>query len=407
MAPWIAKPLAEGFVKLMKKRVGGGYLANSIWLLVFICSGFSSGYYGHHVFEQIWKHRKVIVQAIAKHLPFEIGSGPWANRVPATSGSVAVYFTQPGDKAMEPGNIAQKLAGYIDQTKETLDVCAFELDNKVIVDALVKAANRGVHVRLVTETDYLHESGITALKAVNVPIVDDQRDGALMHNKFIIFDQKRIWTGSMNMTENCAYKNNNHGLYIENEQLAQNYITKFKWMFEKRKFGGLPNKEDRIPNPHVTLSDGTLVENYFSTHDRPANYVTEALGKAQKSIHFMAFSFTHDGIGQIMLDKAKAGVDVGGVFEKSQSTGSHSEYTRMHQAKLPVYMDGNSRNMHHKVIIIDGEVVVCGSFNFSKSANESNDENMLIIHNKAVAAQFEAEYQKVLTQAKAASQVTQ
>ncbi|MFT3878593.1 MAG: phospholipase D-like domain-containing protein [Gemmatales bacterium] len=100
--------------------------------------------------------------------------------------------------------------------------------------------------------------------------------------------------------------------------------------------------------------------------------------------------------------KPKAGIDVQGVFEKSQSTGSHSEYTRMHDAKLPVYMDGNSRNMHHKVIIIDGEIVVCGSFNFSKSANESNDENLLIIYNKAVAAQFEAEYQKVLGVAKAA-----
>ncbi|HQR08485.1 MAG TPA: phospholipase D-like domain-containing protein [Gemmatales bacterium] len=401
MAPWIAKPLAQWAIKLLKKRVGGGYLANSIWLMVFICSGFSGGYYGNHFFEKLWKYRKPIVEAIVKHLPFDIGGGG-STPVPASSGSVAVYFTQPGDKAMEPGNIAQKLAGYIDQTKESIDVCAFELDNKVIVDALVKAVNRGVHVRLVTETDYINESGVTALKAVNVPVVDDQRDGALMHNKFMIFDQKRLWTGSMNFTENCAYKNNNHGLYIENELLAQNYITKFKWMFEKHKFGGLPSKEDHIPNPKVTLTDGTPVENYFSTHDRPANYVMDVLGNTKKSIHFMAFSFTHDGIGQIMLDKAKAGLDVQGVFEKSQSTGSHSEYTRMHDAKLPVYLDGNSRNMHHKVIIIDGEIVVCGSFNFSKSANESNDENLLIIYNRAVAAQFEAEYQKVLGVAKAA-----
>lgn len=178
-------------------------------------------------------------------------------------------------------------------------------------------------------------------------------------------------------------------------------------MFDKHKFGGLPSKTDVIPHPTLTLADGTRLENYFSTHDRPANHVIDVLRLAKRSIHFMAFSFTHDGIGQIMLDKAQARVDVQGVFEKSQSTGSYSEYTRMLQAKLPVYMDGNSRNMHHKVIIIDGEIVICGSFNFSKSADESNDENLLVIYNPAIASQFEAEYQKVLKQAKAVVQTTQ
>lgn len=403
MAPWVAKPALQLLVKILKKRVGGGYLANSVWLLLVIATGFSSGYYGNHFFELLWKYRKPIIEAIGKRIQHGSPDTP----TNSANGSVAVYFTQPGEKAMQPGNIAQALAGYIDQARESLDVCAFELDCHVIVDALVRAVGRGVKVRLVTESDYLDESGVHALKKVNVPVVDDQRDGALMHNKFIVFDQKRVWTGSMNMTENCAYKNNNHGLYIENEQLAQNYLTKFQWMFEKRKFGGAPSKTDVIPHPHLTLADGTHVENYFSTHDRPAGHVIEVLGKAKRSIHFMAFSFTHDGIGQAMLDKAKAGVEVQGVFEKSQGSSSHCEYGRMLQAKLPVYMDGNSRNMHHKVIVIDGEIVICGSFNFSKSADESNDENLLVIYNKGVASQFEAEYQKVLAQAKAASQVVQ
>lgn len=403
MAPWIAKPLANWTLKLLKKRVGGGYLANAAWLMVFIAGGFSSGYYGNRLAEFAWKHRKEIVHAIVSRLSLDFSG----DAVKPASGNLAIYFTEPGEQAMKPGNIAQQLAACIDETSKTLDVCAFELDNQVIVDALVRAVGRGVRVRLVTETDYLDESGIAAMKKVNVPIVDDQRDGALMHNKFMVFDQKKVWTGSMNFTENCAYKNNNHGLMIQSEALAQNYMTKFTWMFEKRKFGGLPSKEDRIPHPTVTLSDGTVLENYFSTHDRPANHVMEVLKKAKRSIHFMAFSFTHDGIGQEMMSKAMAGVDVQGVFEKSQSTNDYCEYHRMLQAKLPVYLDGNSRNLHHKVIIIDGEIVICGSFNFSKSADESNDENLLIIYNAAAAKQFEAEFQKVLKEAKAAVPVVQ
>jgi phosphatidylserine/phosphatidylglycerophosphate/cardiolipin synthase-like enzyme len=47
------------------------------------------------------------------------------------------------------------------------------------------------------------------------------------------------------------------------------------------------------------------------------------------------------------------------------------------------------------LIIIDGEIVICGSFNFSDNADRSNDENLLIIYNRGVAAKFEEEFQRV------------
>lgn len=395
------KYVAKGVYHLSKKRVGGSLISNLVWLVLFIAGGFSGGYYGTPVLKFLWKHREQVMELVKR---FQQRDGTDATPLP---GSIAVYFTDPGDNAQAHGNPAEKLAEYIDQATSTMEVCCFELDNKVIVAALERAVKRGVQVRIVTETDYLEESGITAMKQLNVPIIDDKRNGSLMHNKFIVFDRKRVWTGSMNFTENCAYKNNNHGVFIDNEQLAENYYTKFRWMFELHKFGGAPSKTDKIPHPTITLADGTQVENYFATHDEPAQQVIRTLSKAKKSIHFLAFSFTHDGIGQAMLDKVKLGVEVQGVFEKSQSTNSHTEYNRMKQAGLKVYQDGNSRNMHHKVIVIDGEIVICGSFNFSKSADESNDENLLIIHSPAVAKRFEQEFQKVMTQAKPAEPILQ
>lgn len=331
---------------------------------------------------------------------------PPASPTASGNGPIRVYFTRPERKSDEPDNIAKALAGYIDHTQRTLDVCAFELDNQVVTEALVRAVQRGVRVRLVTETNYRGESGVKALEAVGVPVVDDQREGALMHNKFVVFDGQAVWTGSMNFTENCAYRNNNHGIYFDDPKLAENYSTKFTWMFEQRKFGGLPSRSARIPHPQVTLRDGTLVENYFSTHDHPAGHVIEQIAKARSSIHFLAFSFTHDGIGQSMLERARAGVAVQGVFEKTQSSGGHSEYTRLRAAGGPVrvYLDANPRNMHHKVIVIDGQTVVAGSFNFSDSADKSNDENLVVIHNQDVARQFEEEFQRVYGTAQNAEQ---
>jgi phosphatidylserine/phosphatidylglycerophosphate/cardiolipin synthase-like enzyme len=321
----------------------------------------------------------------------------------ADTGAIKVYFTRPEQPPEQPGDIAHAVVGYVDATEHTLDVAAFELDNKIITDAIVRAVKRGVRVRLVTETDYLGDSGVKAVQAVGVPVVDDKRSSALMHNKFMVFDRKAVWTGSMNFTENCAYHNNNNGLYIPDVKLAENYTTKFGWLFEQHKFGAAPSKADRIPNPLLTLADGTQVENYFSTHDHPATHVIDTLKLAKRSIHFLAFSFTHQGIEQAMLDKVAAGVEVSGVFEKTQTAAGHSAYFKMKESKLPVYLDGNPRNMHHKVIVIDGEIVVVGSFNFSESADKSNDENLLVIYNRAVAAKFEEEFQKVLDIARKAN----
>ncbi|HEX3148525.1 MAG TPA: phospholipase D-like domain-containing protein [Gemmataceae bacterium] len=335
------------------------------------------------------------------HAPTAAPSG--TSGVDGDTGAIRVYFTHPENPPEQAGDIAHAVVGYIDATEQTLDVAAFELDNRIITDALVRAVRRGVRVRCVTETNYIDESGIKALRSVGVTVIDDKRDGALMHNKFMVFDHKAVWTGSMNFTENCAYRNNNNGVYIPDAHLAENYATKFAWMFEQHKFGAAPNKTDRIPNPLLTLADGTQVENYFSTHDHPANHIVNTLKLAKKSIHFLAFSFTHEGISTAMLDKHAAGVEVSGVFEKTQTAAGHSAFFKMRDARLPVFLDGNPRNMHHKVIIIDSEILIVGSFNFSDSADKSNDENLLIIYNRGVCAKFEEEFQKVLKIAREAN----
>ena len=110
----------------------------------------------------------------------------------------------------------------------------------------------------------------------------------------------------------------------------------------------------------------------------------------------MAFAFTHDALGGAMRDRFKSGIDVRGVFEKRQADNRYSEYEAMKAAGLPVIMDKSRGTMHHKVIVIDGETVITGSYNFSKNAEERNSENLLIIKgNREIAAAYLAEFEKI------------
>ena len=101
------------------------------------------------------------------------------------------------------------------------------------------------------------------------------------------------------------------------------------------------------------------------------------------------------------MDQAQAGRIVAGVMDADQIKSSQgTEYDAFIQAGLNVRLDGNQDGlMHHKVIIIDQKIVITGSYNFTASAEEKNDENMVIIFSPEAAAKFYEEYQRVYDQA--------
>ena len=93
-----------------------------------------------------------------------------------------------------------------------------------------------------------------------------------------------------------------------------------------------------------------------------------------------------------MCHQHQAGLQVSGVFDESQAGGQGSEYARLLAEGLPVELDHNRYKMHHKVFIIDREIVITGSYNFSKSAETRNDENLVILFSPDIAAGFMQEF---------------
>ena len=313
---------------------------------------------------------------------------------PVTSEWYQLYFTSPqypDKEATRVHIIEDGLIKVINGAQSRVDIAIFELDLEDVGNAILAARDRGVDVRLVTDTDNLEvDETLIRLKKEGIAIVDDKRN-ALMHNKFMVVDQKAVWTGSWNFTPNGTFRNNNHSIYIQSPELAQNYTAEFEEMFVDKAFG--PTSPVNTTHPKIILGD-TLIETCFAPEDKCTAKIEEVVRQAQKSITFMAFSFTDDRIGKIVRDRAKAGVAVRGLFETRGSETEFSEFGRMKRAKLDVLQDGNPYTLHHKVFVVDGSTVILGSFNFSENASGSNDENLLVIHNAAIAQQFLAEFDR-------------
>jgi phosphatidylserine/phosphatidylglycerophosphate/cardiolipin synthase-like enzyme len=318
----------------------------------------------------------------------ETSSGDW----------YSIYFSDPDAPNAKSyrGGPDGALAAAIDAARFSVDASIYHLNLWSIRDALIDAHQRGLTVRVVTESDNLDEAEIQAVKDAGISVVSDRRE-SLMHNKFVVIDGYEVWSGSMNFTINGAYKNDNNLIRVRSSKLAENYTTEFEEMYNDDFFGDYIVKN--TPHPYLTI-EGSQVETYFSPDDGTAAQIVNLIDNAEESIYFLAFSFTADDIAQALIDKANQGIVVAGIFEESQYYSNRGgEFDHLREAGLDVHLDGNRYNMHHKLFIIDGEVVITGSYNFSRSAEERNDENTLIIHNPNIAAQYLVEFERVFAKA--------
>ena len=280
----------------------------------------------------------------------------------------------------------------IDGAQSRADLAVYDIDLLSVARALLRAQERGVRVRVVTDTDNAGNPAVNLLRGAGIPVRGDERE-ALMHDKFVVLDGREVWAGSMNLTENDAYRNNNNLLRIRSPEAASVFTAEFEEMFTDGLFGAA--SPDRPPAAALNLESGP-VEILFAPEDHVQSRILEEIRGATTSIHFLAFSFTSDEIAAALKERAAHGVAVEGVFETQQvHSNTGAEFAPLRDAGLDVRLDANPRNMHHKVILIDGRVVITGSYNFTGSAETRNDEDLLILRNSWLAGEYEREFQQI------------
>ncbi len=309
----------------------------------------------------------------------------------------AVFFNEPNgssDAATYVNGIDVAIANAIDSVQNTLDIAAFEMNNDLIYEAILAAHERGVTVHVVTDDEHgLEDEKDDAMRdliAAGVPVVNDNRS-ALMHNKFMIMDSTAVWTGSWNYTVNGTYRNNNNALVMQNADAVKAYQDEFDEMFKDGEFGSTSTDQGVVK----FTQDGTEVTIVFASEGDESPVLAEVVKQAKSNIRIMTFVFSDDDLGAAIIEMIGKGVTVQGIFENRNSTADWSELPALHCAGGDMRQDGNRYTLHHKVMIVDDDTVITGSFNFSANALGSNDENVVIIKNKDIAGFYIDEWQRL------------
>jgi phosphatidylserine/phosphatidylglycerophosphate/cardiolipin synthase-like enzyme len=135
------------------------------------------------------------------------------------------------------------------------------------------------------------------------------------------------------------------------------------------------------------------IQVFFSPKGGCAAAVVNNLNRATNSVLVQAYSFTSAPIAQALVDAHKRGVTVEVILDKSNRTANYSAADFIQRAGIPTFIDARHAIAHNKIMVIDGQTVLTGSFNFTQAAEEDNAENLLVIQDPALAAQYTANWQ--------------
>ena len=326
-----------------------------------------------------------------------------------SSGIIRPYFNHSVDNSFSNGvdgqdigsAFADTISAYIALAQNTLDICVYNASSTIIATAINTAYNNGVSVRYIADDDVTNI--MLGTLDPNIPIVyRDPSVAGIMHNKFIIVDANStnnswILGGSTNWTNPTNLLNDyNNMIFIQDEAIAKAYTLEFEEMW-----GGVFGSNKLDNTPHKFMSDGKLVEVYFSPSDQTTSHILETIENVDNTLEFGLLSFTRDDLGQAVIDKdIEFGVTVRGIIEMKNSSNG-GEYDNLVASSVNVRShEGVPNQLHHKYLIADANsisadpLVLTGSHNWSNNAENNSDENTLIIHDATIANIYLQEFEK-------------
>ena len=272
---------------------------------------------------------------------------------------------------------------FINDTEEKLYCGLFDLDLKPVIKLM---QSKDIDLKIVVDNENSEE-----LKGLDFVRFDDSSQ--FSHNKFCVRDNKTVWTGSFNPTENGAFYNNNNILVIYSKHLAENYLDEFEELWK----GNYGNGK-KVKNPQIK-DDGRVIENYFCPEDDCSEKLIREIDNST-TVYFATFSFTDDRVANHLITTK----NVKGVFE-SRQISQYSVYEKLNFQGLDVKKDSNNYNMHHKFFVFDNDTVLTGSYNPTVNGDTNNDENIVIIKDQRVAMKYVEEFQRLYNNVNTTSQI--
>ena len=308
---------------------------------------------------------------------------------PFYSGNIKIIVSDLTTKLKPDRNcssdICKEILTNINNSKTSIDMAIYGYSSTPVLEKAIKdAQNRGVKIRLVYDVDAKNQNIYPdTFKFVSL-ITSSKSDGGLkdsnatMHNKFYIFDNKAVITGSANLSHtDMSGFNSNNIIVINSPDVAKIYKTEFEQMFNGNFHSAkIPTANNKANNMQI----------YFSPQDKSiSSAVLPIIENAKDYIYIPIFVITENRVVEALIKAKQRGVDVRLISDALNASSKYSKIKVLRANGIPVKIENYAGKMHSKTMIADDKYSIIGSMNFSKSGETKNDENTIVLENAEAA----------------------
>jgi phosphatidylserine/phosphatidylglycerophosphate/cardiolipin synthase-like enzyme len=318
------------------------------------------------------------------------------------------------DGGQQPVEIAQALHDFLAAARTSLDLALYDFKlepgtEELVVDTIEEAGRRGVAVRIAYNADYRApipvppppESTPEDIERLTVPTKPIAGIPDLMHHKYVVRDRASVWTGSANWTDDSWSREENVIVVVDSPELGHAFTLDFEQLWTT----GNVAESGRV-EPRPVEVDGIEVRPWFCPGfgDALSHRIAKHIGRAKRRVRICSPVITAAPIlatlAQVIADGK---VDIAGAVDQPQIEEVRDQWgpTGVSSWKLPLLRQvidsghfvgkrstpwgpGTLHDYMHAKVTVADDVVFVGSFNLSHSG-EQNAENMLEIHDPALA----------------------
>ena len=316
------------------------------------------------------------------------------------SGLPAYIFT-------EEEKLAKPIVEAINRTGKTLDVALYNLQIDDTVSALIRAKARGVKVRVLFDDAHVFPAAGPQIQAVinsgiETRVMDGRGGSGAMHCKYALFDGTLLETGSANWSgfaETFSYENI---MFTADQDIVAGYGKNFEWMWLQARSTAKPDSPaakptppPADPTPDVSFNGVMLPDYAFSPHGGIEAAIVKAIDAARSEADVAMFTFTSRNIMEALKRASARGVKVklllfiGQKFPFLQEAKSSRMDLRLKTGRL------EKGQMHNKFAVLDGRLLINGSYNWTATAENSNTENTIFTTAPEYVVPYKAEFDKL------------
>ena len=335
------------------------------------------------------------------------------------------YLEEGGQPAVET---AGQLARFIEAARQTIDIAIYDCrlsDDPagILRAALADRAESGVQIRVVYDAGDKPESAedVDVYGLEPVPETTHERIAelglpdasiraitgmrALMHHKYVIVDGQRVWTGSLNLSDDSMQRMENMIVTLSSADLARDFKRDFDQLWSS---GRVEASGKFATAPHELIYEGAPAPTDVDFSPGQGQAINELIAKrvarARSRIIICSMLFTSSRLLGALADHVARGkIEITGVYDGTQMSGVLHQWSERDDLAWKIqavqdviaygklvgkpstpYRPGQSHNfLHVKTLVID-DTVLTGSHNFSHAA-QANAENVLSIASAALA----------------------